>query len=560
MRSSGGRIVAPAATVDPASAAWSAREGAARVLFNSAGFLFGFLPVAVAGYFAAGRMGERAALLWLIAASLVFYGWFDARFVPLLAASVGFNHAAGRLLVATRGRPRAQAWVLRAAVTADLAALVGCKYLAWLAGLLTGTGLVQIPLPSPILPLGISFFTFTQIGYLRDVRDDPGAPCGVLRYAGFVTLFPALIAGPILRIREIAPQFADPAARRFSTDALSVGIGIFILGLLKKTLLADPLAGGVGEAFAQPAALPLFAAWQAALRYSLQLYFDFSGYSDMAIGLARMFNLRLPLNFNAPYRARSVIEYWSRWHMTLTRFLTRHLHDPLSLHVMRRRRAHGAPVNRAAQARPAGFAAMHALPVFVTLGLAGLWHGSGAQFLVFGLLHALYLTVNRAWRLLRGVRPSPGPIGNLWRVALTYGCVLVGSVFFRAASVADALAMLGGMVGLHGAGPPLALPLDPVWPGGSWLLTHGWVSLGDWHDAAQTGRSLLWLVLLYAIVWCAPTTQQIFARAAPALSAGDAAARWSWRPTLPWAIAFGALGTIGLLSLGGTGEFLYFQF
>ncbi len=239
---------------------------------------------------------------------------------------------------------------------------------------------------SPIrsCPLGISFFTFTQIGYLLDCRNGLARDRSPLNYTLFVAFFPHLIAGPILHNREIMPQFADAATYRYSAHNLAAGLGIFLLGLLKKCLLADPCAAVVGPGFANPDALTFFPAWQVALSYSLQLYFDFSGYSDMAIGLARMFNVRFPLNFNSPYKARSVIEYWQRWHMTLTRYLNLCLYDPLALAITRRRRARGQSTRREAQATPLGFAQMVLLPIFVTMTLAGIRHGSGPTFLVFG--------------------------------------------------------------------------------------------------------------------------------------------------------------------------------
>lgn len=535
------------------------------MLFNSPVFLFGFLPLALAGYFGLARLGRRWAAGWLVAASLVFYGWLNPAFVPLLLVSIVCNHGIGRLLEATRPRPTLQTWVLRAGVTANLGALVYYKYLGWLVGLVDTTGLVHAAIPAIALPLGISFFTFTQLGYLMDVRDGTSRGSGLLDYAVFVTFFPHLIAGPILHNRDIMPQFADPLTCRFSAGNLGLGLSIFVIGLLKKTLLADPTAAGIAAAFADPAGLPLFAAWQAALSYSLQLYFDFSGYSDMAIGLARMCNVRFPLNFNSPYKATSVIDYWQRWHMSLTRYLTQYIYNPLSIAAMRRRRAHGLAVNHAAQTTLRGFAAMIGTPVFVTIGLAGIWHGSGAQFLVFGLLHAGYLTINRACRLWRPVAAAPHRWGVLWRVALTYACVLVAAVFFRAPSVPAALSMLGGMAGLHGGGP--ALPVlawvpEALGSSGRWLLAHDVVLVGDRHSVGLALRGLLWLAALYAIVWGMPNTQQIFVRFAPALETVEPGlpAFLRWRPTLPWALAVGGLATLGLLSLGGTGEFLYFQF
>jgi alginate O-acetyltransferase complex protein AlgI len=245
--------------------------------------------------------------------------------------------------------------------------------------------------------------------------------------------------------------------------------------------------------------------------------------------------------------------------------LTQYVYNPLTVWFMRRRAAKRLPLNQAGQKTVQGFATMIALPVYVTIGLAGIWHGSGAQFLVFGLLHATYLTVNRAWRLFRIPKGAPGRLETLWRVALTYSCVLVGSVFFRAPSVTAALSMLGGMIGLHGGDIYLPVPdrifslfgaIDPS------RLNKGLMRVVDWQEMIQTFREIGWLVLLYAIVWGLPNMQQILVGFAPALDAVEPGSpAWlRWRPTLLWGVAFGCLGALGLLFLGGTGEFLYFQF
>jgi alginate O-acetyltransferase complex protein AlgI len=506
------------------------------VLFNSYVFVAAFLPLTLAGFALACRFGRLPAALLLLLASLVFYGWWNPRFLPLLVVSVGANYAASALIAHHASRPRWQGAILAGAIAGNLAALFWCKYLAAVLWFLRVHGVADIALADPVLPLGISFFTFTQIGFLVDCRQGQAREPSLLNYALFVSFFPHLIAGPILHHREIMPQFADPATWRLRGENIAVGSAIFLIGLLKKTLLADPLAPIASAGYAHPAGLTLFPAWHAALAYSLQLYFDFSGYSDMAIGLARLFNLRFPLNFNSPYQAQSVIDYWQRWHMTLTRWLMMYLYNPLALRISRRRAAHGLPIDRAARGTVRGFATMVALPTVVTIGLAGVWHGSAFTFVVFGLLHGAYLCVNHAWRLLRPGPRSGARHAAVARVALTYGCVLVGSVVFRATSLADAGAMLGGMLGLHGLSPE---PPD-----------------------LRAVTDVLWLVALYAIVWGTPNTQQIMRAYAPAL--GRVAAgpwpRLMWQPTLPWAVAFGAAATLGLLSIGGTGEFLYYRF
>jgi D-alanyl-lipoteichoic acid acyltransferase DltB (MBOAT superfamily) len=538
------------------------------VLFNSYVFLYAFLPLSLAGYFLVARLGRVPAALWLVAVSFIFYGWWNPAYVLLLALSIGTNYLLSLGIDAAERRPRLQTWVLVLGVAANLSALCYYKYLAWLIGLLNEAAGAQFDVPAIVLPLGISFFTFTQLGYLIDCKQGVAKDRNFLDYLVFVTFFPHLIAGPILHNGEIMPQFGAPATYRFSAENFAAGLGIFVVGLLKKCVVADPIGAVVPAGFAHPAELPLFAAWHVALAYSLQLYFDFSGYSDMAIGLARMFNVRFPVNFNSPYKATSVIDYWQRWHMTLTRYLMMYLYNPIAISVARWRLARGCDTSRAAYRTPGGFAALVLLPVFVTIGLAGIWHGAGAQFLLFGLLHAVYLSVNHAWRILRPRRPCEVASrrgGQLGAGVLTYLCVLVGAVVFRAPSVGAAASLLTGMLGGHGMGPGFPVPAWVAWQTGALgmvLHAHGILVLARWQTTVHALETILALASLYSIVWLLPNTQQIFA---DQHSVTDDVQRtkltWlRWRSSLSWAVALGCATVIGLLSVGGTSEFLYFQF
>ena len=498
------------------------------MLFNSYVFVAVFLPLALAGFAAAGGIGRSTATGWLIAMSLLFLGWWKADFVVLLLISIVGNYLIAMAI--WRAGPRVRTAILAAGITGNLAALIWFKYLAAIFGALRDLGLAIPAFADPVLPLGISFFTFTQIGFLLDCRDGTEARCGLLDYALFVTFFPHLIAGPVLNSRDILPQLDTPATWRLSPANIAVGLGFFLIGLLKKTMLADPLSAVAAPGFAAPEALTLLEAWRAALSWALQLYFDFSGYSDMAIGVARMFNIRFPVNFDSPYKAQSVIEYWQRWHMSLTRFLTGTLYTPLAMAVMRYRRGRGWRTDRTGQRTLGGFASMIALPTVVTMGLAGVWHGSGLTFLVFGLLHALFLGVNHAWRLFRRGPPSSRRVAIAGRVLLTFLCVLLGAIVFRAPTLGAAADLLVGMAGGHGI---VLVPDDP----------------------GHAVLAIVWLGALFALVWAGPNSQQIM-REAAAMSPA-----WMlWRPNLAWAVAFGCAATLGLMSIGGTGEFLYFQF
>jgi alginate O-acetyltransferase complex protein AlgI len=254
------------------------------LLFNSYVFIFAFLPLTLTGFYLAGNINPRLAACWLALASIGFYAWWNPSFLALLLGSIAFNYTIGHVIARHESRPRWQGWLLAFGVAGNIGLLVWFKYLYALLGFLRERGVVDIPFAETILPLGISFFTFTQIGYLVDVKQGVARDRGLLSCILLVTFFPHLIAGPILHNREMMPQFADPRVYRFSGENACVGATIFVIGLLKKCLLADPLAGFVQAGFGQPQNLGLLATWYAVLCYSFQLYFDFSGYSDMAIG------------------------------------------------------------------------------------------------------------------------------------------------------------------------------------------------------------------------------------------------------------------------------------
>ncbi len=468
--------------------------------FNGFPFLLCFLPLVLCGYAVSSRFGAGWAKSWLIGASLAFYAAGAPAFVPLLVSSVGGNFILLRIM---HGSLRAGRWAA-IGVAVNLAGLGWYKYLG----------------PDSIPPLGLSFFTFTQIGCLLYHAGGDTRPPKVSDYVLFVAFFPVLLAGPILNPREMLPQFSRNGWR-LTANNFAVGSGFFLIGLLKKTLLADPLSAIVSAGFADPVHLTLFPAWQAAASYSLMLYFDFSGYTDMAIGLAWMVGLRLPDNFDQPYRAPSVIAYWQRWHMSLTRFLMINVHAPLVLTILRWRKRRGRRIDARAQRTVDGFLTMIAAPLVATMVLVALWHGATLPFLLFGLLHAAFLVLNHTWRLVRA--PVLPQLGS---VALTYLCVLVGSVLFRASTVADATSMLAGMAGLRGIGliqPDIHVLID-----------------------------IAWLLSLYAIVWVVPSTRQWMQP--------DPAARLAWTASPQWALVMGCAATLGLLAAGGTSEFLYFRF
>lgn len=505
------------------------------MLFNSAIFIFLFLPVTAAGYFILGRINRKAAAVWLAVASGVFYANWNPPFILLLIGSIAVNYSFSVLILRFDARPALQSATLACAVAVNLLVLGYFKYLFPLLAWLASIG-VHVPhsADSVVLPLGISFFTFTQLGYLIDCKAGAIKDHNLLNYILFVTFFPHLIAGPILHHREIMPQFAQPSVYRLNPHDVSSGVTLFVIGLAKKRFIADNMAPLVVTVFSQPAAVSLPLAWLGALAYSLQIYFDFSGYSDMAVGIARIFGIRFPINFNSPYKASCIIEFWQRWHMTLTRYLTAYLYNPAALWIARRRVALGLSVSRAAAASPGGFVTMMAIPLLYTMILAGIWHGAGLQFIVFGLLHGVYLTINHAWRVLgprHKTRSRPLMLAQtLGFSLLTYFAVLVAQVFFRADSVSDALQILGGMSGLHGLRVDQAV-----------MSSLSRASVAQWVGLIAS---------CFFIVFVMPNSNEILARYEQA----------GWNPAFRGAFYACLVFAMLVCASGPPVQFLYFQF
>ena len=551
------------------------------MLFNSYEFIFLYLPIVVAGFYVLNLLNRSAAVIWLAGASLFFYGFWNWRFVPLLVGSVVFNYGMGMLLMRGDNQisARLRLFTVIFAVGVNLTALAYYKYANFIVSS------VNLALPRPlvistiILPLGISFFTFTQIAFLIDTYVREAREPRFSNYLLFVTYFPHLIAGPILHHAEMMPQFAHREAGSISEN-IAGGLSIFVIGLFKKVVIADSVAvfaAPVFDGVHDGAVLSLIEAWSAPTAYTFQLYFDFSGYSDMAIGLSQMFGIRLPLNFDSPLKARSIIEFWQRWHMTLTRYLRLYLYTPIATKIMSWRLEHGYGISRQDLRSLGGFTAMVAVPLFYTMGLAGVWHGAGLQFLVFGLLHAAYLTVNHGWRTFRhSFRPSHAVTAKLLilrDVSLTFIAVIAANVFFRAGSVHDAWSILRSMAGLNGFVFPAGLTtyLGPL----AAPLTHLGVRFEPALPFFYGSSEVATFALLFFIVWVLPSTQQLVARFNPAFDDGIfgqtrdpplfakiPSVRWlvEWRPNISSAVLVGALAAIACLNLHHVSEFLYFEF
>jgi alginate O-acetyltransferase complex protein AlgI len=497
------------------------------MLFNSYAFLFAFLPITLIGFFALGRTNRSWAAVWLALASLVFYGYWSVKYLPLLLGSVSFNFICGRAL--TRRALESRGWgLLAAGIAANLLLLGFYKYANFFLGSMNSIAGLHLPGLAIVLPIGISFFTFTQIAFLVDAHRGLAREYSFTHYLLFATYFPHLIAGPILHHAEIMPQFESPVTYRFSRRSFAMGITIFTIGLAKKVLIADHFGFTASPVFAAAqagASIPFAAAWAGVLAYSFQLYFDFSGYTDMAIGISRLFGVDLPINFYSPYKSASIIEFWQRWHMTLSRFLRDYLYIPLG-------------GNRKGVFR-------RYLNLMVTMLLGGLWHGANYTFLVWGGLHGIYLVANHAWRSLRrkirDVEAAPAIRVAALRLvsrAATFLSISVAWVFFRANDLGAALDLLRGMLGMNG--------IMVQTPAGVMQRLHG--------------RSLPEFTALFlaagVLIWAMPNTRQIAERLERALE--DPAGDVFYLRIVP--AAAGMVLALAVLEMRQISSFLYFQF
>ena len=484
------------------------------MLFNSVEFIFLFLPLTLLVFYLL-RYSQplRVSVGWLVAASLFFYGWWKPAYLLIIIASIAFNYAAGVMMARME---KGKFLVLSAAVFGNLALLGYYKYTNFVVDNINAATNAGFQVPHIVLPLAISFFTFQQIAYVVDSYRGLSKEMDFTRYCLFVTFFPQLIAGPIVHHGEMIPQFARRPAKRAIPLHLAVGLSIFIIGLFKKVVLADGVAAYATPVFDAAAAgmtLSFFEAWTGVLAYSLQIYFDFSGYSDMAIGLGRMFGIRLPINFDSPYKSKNIIEFWRRWHITLSRFLRDYLYFPLG-------------GNRKGKMR-------RYVNLVTVMLLGGVWHGAGWTFAVWGLLHGGYLLVNHAWHDLRerfGLRASGGFVPRLLAQGLTLLAVVVAWVFFRAADLGSAASILESMAGMNG------VSLVRGWQGyfadaGAWAQ---WLNLrfdGMFYNGlADFNNGIVWVAALFAVALLMPNTQHLM--------------RW-YRPTIGVYARYGVLGGSG---------------
>jgi D-alanyl-lipoteichoic acid acyltransferase DltB (MBOAT superfamily) len=488
------------------------------MLFNSYTYILVFFPLVALIYFSLSRARlTLAAKAALVIASLVFYGWWNPAYVPLLVCSILFNYAVGAVLAKSFGRAKgaSQKAVLILGLAGNIACLGYFKYANFLIEIVRGALGVNLPALPIVLPLGISFFTFTQIAYLVDAYLGQTREYDFLNYLLFVTFFPHLLAGPILHHAEMMPQFDRLKNKIFQKSNLTLGLALFFIGLFKKTALADMFAGYANIGFAHPERLSFVEAWVASLSFSLQLYFDFSGYTDMALGCARILGIRMPVNFNSPYKSLNIQDFWRRWHITLSRFLRNYVYIPLG-------------GNRSGEARTLA-------NLFLTFVIGGIWHGAGYTFLAWGALHGAAMVVHRLWIRLHIKLPR----ALAW--FLTFGFVNLAWVFFRARDFTTAAGMLRAMAGLE---RPFTLPnywfsdlghlRETGWQFG-YFWEHGEVY---WHPIVLMAIFLLWTIF--------GRNSNVFIE--------------KFKPNWMTALVLAAMTAYGLLCVMQTSEFLYFQF
>jgi len=513
------------------------------MLFNSVEYLLFLLPIALVGFrFLSRWQGMERQILWLVLVSLFFYGSWEPVYLLLIGASVGVNFTLGKQLKRCAGKTRS-VW-LALGVAFNLGLLGYFKYTGFFIEGLNALGVWLIPIPEITLPLAISFFTFQQIAYLVDVARGECEEYQFHHYALFVLFFPQLIAGPIVHHKEMMPQFEKPRPAHKSLEDISVGMTLIALGLFKKVVVADSMAEIVDPVFngvAQGALVNQTDALLASVGFSFQIYFDFSGYSDIAIGSARLFGIRLPENFDSPYKSASVIDIWRRWHMTLSRFLRDYLYFSLG----------GNRNGRFRRYRN----------LMLTMLLGGLWHGAAWTFVIWGGLHGLYLCVNHAWRALT----AQAGLHDLFAhraftpmfVLLTFLGWTVAMVFFRAVDTATAWSILAASAaGQNGVNPELL----------AGALQNGLISrvfsIADLPYSTYVASYVL-LVAAGCICWLLPNSQQFLRDWGPVITAGGETpppARFRWQPGYRYALLTALLLGISILNLADVSRFIYFQF
>ena len=501
--------------------------------FTSLQFIFLFLPISYLGFVLAHRFGgSKQALNFLAVISLVFYAMWGLQLLLILLLSLVLNFAIGNVIPNVADNKGLAKNLLLGGIAANLGILGYLKYSNFfidMSNQFAGTGFTHLDIA---VPIGVSFFTFVQIGFLIDAYNGQLIKHNFARYIVFAAFFPCVTAGPLVMQREMMEQTGDHNFKAFDLRRVAIGMTMFAMGLFKKIVLADtiaPFADSVFSGAQQGLPFDMGTAWVGALCYTLQLYFDFSGYSDMAIGLATVFAIKLPLNFDSPFKATNISDFWRRWHMTMTRFFTAYVYSGLAMYGMRKGMA-------ARAGRVSRFFLAAALPSFITFLCAGVWHGAGWTYIVYGAMHGTAIATFLAWREYSKFR-LPAPIAWLF----TMLAVVCGLVMFRAPDVGTALSLLGRMSGLVGA-----------------------TASGD-ALAIDMAQAMSLIVILGAITLLLPNTQQVLHHDWPVVDTKPAevaidAGLVAWRPTLSSAFLTACIFTVAISSIGSSSGFLYYKF
>jgi alginate O-acetyltransferase complex protein AlgI len=518
------------------------------MLFNSYEFIFIFLPIVFIGYYLIAKTSHPGAIIWLAFASLFFYGYWSLYSLPILVSSVCINYWFGLQVSNQQSKHRKTMLVL--ALIFNLSLLAYFKYTNFFIDntniLRSILGLNPIQFLNIVLPIGISFFTFTQIAFIMDSYQDKVKERKFFDYLLFVTFFPHLIAGPVIHHAQVMPQFLNLDNFKINTEKIVLGIVIFTIGLSKKLLLADPLGeyadilfNGVNSGLNPQ----LMISWMGSFAYTLQLYFDFSGYSDMAVGLSLLFGIWLPINFNAPFKATNIIDFWQRWHISLTKYIGEYLYTPITLKMM-----------RVAQGKSA-IADIFLTLVFPTLLvflILGLWHGPNWTYVIFGGMHGVFIVSNHLWRKVFPISKKKSSRFLSFRSWLGWAATIISVnlsfIIFRSESLMDAGKIYKGILGLN----------DGIFINSSYTENiFSAVFHGIWQFQLRIGQStkesiLLLLLGLFIVVFM-PSTADI---ASPAQS--------KYKVLLTQrsfgAMIVGLLFVLSLMQLGKTSPFLYFQF
>jgi len=472
------------------------------VLFNSYQFTFAFLPIFLIVFGTLSSRGYgRAMAAWLILSSLFFYAWWNWHYLFLFGFSIGFNYLWSRLIVpiapeaASPAAERRRRILFGIGIATNVALLGYFKYRNFLAGSFASLVGAKWDLPALVLPLAISFFTFEQITFLSSAFNGEPGSSDFVSYLLFITFFPHLIAGPIVRYKQIYPQFNRGTKFALTAENLQAGLMIFAVGLFKKVMLADTFRDMADPLFGEARLFAFWDGWGAALAFVLQVYFDFSGYSDMAIGLAKMIGVTFPENFDSPYQSRSMIDVWRRWHITLSYFLRDYLYIPMG-------------GNRHGKFR-------RLLNLVITMTIGGLWHGASWNFIIWGFANGLLIAVNHIWADTKRVIPDK----LAW--AMTFVCICITWVFFRAPTFSQAMRILKAMAGLDGF---------------AYASVPRSMDLRDFRLIA---------IGLFIVLFC-PNRQTLMAR--------------EWRNGWLYAGAFALMAGVSFLSMSNPPAFVYFQF